>query len=86
MSEREKKKMPRRILQGTVVRDSNNKTIIVKVERRVRHPLYKKTIRRSNSFHVHDEANTYMIGDKVRIIESKPISKKKSWSIVQEEK
>ena len=78
--------MPRRILQGTVVRDSNNKTIIVKVERRVRHPLYKKTIRRSNSFHVHDEANTHKIGDKVRIIECKPISKKKSWSIVQEEK
>ena len=78
--------MPRRILQGTVVRDSNNKTIIVKVERRVRHPLYKKTITRSNSFQVHDEANTYKIGDKVRIIECKPISKKKSWSIVQEEK
>ena len=77
--------MPRRVLQGTVIRDSNNKTIIVKVERRVRHPLYKKTIKRSNSFHVHDEANASKIGDKVRIIECKPISKKKTWSIVQEE-
>jgi len=78
--------MPKRTLQGTVIRDSNDKTIIVKVERRVRHPLYKKTIKRSNSFHVHDEANIHKIGDKVRIIECKPISKKKSWSIIQEEK
>ena len=78
--------MPRRTLQGTVIRDSNDKTIIVKVERRVRHPLYKKTIKRSNSFHVHDEAKKHNIGDKERIIECKPISKKKSWSIIQEEK
>lgn len=78
--------MPKRILQGTVITASSEKTIVVKVERRVRHPLYKKTIKRSNKFHAHDEGNDCKVGDQVRIIECKPISKKKSWSVMQEKK
>ena len=56
--------MPKRILQGTVVSDGNDKTVVVNVDRRVRHPLYKKTITRSSKFHAHDESNSYKIGDK----------------------
>ena len=78
--------MPKRILQGTVISTSSEKTIVVKVERRVRHPLYKKTIKRSNNFHAHDEGNDCKVGDQVRIIECKPISKKKSWSVMQKTK
>ena len=78
--------MPKRILQGTVITASSEKTIVVKVERRVRHPLYKKTIKRSNKFHAHDEGNDCKVGDQVRIIECKPISKKKSWSVMQKTK
>ena len=74
--------MPKRILQGTVVSAASEKTIVVNVDRRVRHPLYKKTITRSNKFHAHDENNDFKIGDKVRIIECKPISKKKSWTVL----
>ena len=74
--------MPKRILQGTVVSDSNEKTIVVNVDRRVRHPLYKKTITRSSKFHAHDENNTFKIGDKVKIIECRPISKKKTWTVI----
>ena len=74
--------MPKRILQGTVVSAGNEKTIVVNVERRVRHPLYKKTITRSSKFHAHDENNDFKIGDKVRIIECRPISKKKSWTVL----
>ena len=74
--------MPKRVLQGTVVSAASEKTIVVNVDRRVRHPLYKKTITRSNKFHAHDENNIYKIGDKVRIIECRPISKKKSWTVL----
>ena len=74
--------MPKRILQGTVVSDANEKTIVVNVDRRVRHPLYKKTITRSSKFHAHDENNTFKIGDKVKIIECKPMSKKKTWTVI----
>ena len=74
--------MPKRILQGTVVSAASEKTIVVNVDRRVRHPLYKKTITRSSKFHAHDENNNYKIGDKVRIIECRPISKKKSWTVL----
>ena len=77
--------MPKRILQGTVISDGNDKTIVVNVDRRVRHPLYKKTITRSSKFHAHDEGNICKIGDKVRIIECKPISKTKSWSLLRVE-
>ena len=74
--------MPKRILQGTVVSDGNEKTIVVNVDRRVRHPLYKKTITRSSKFHAHDEKNTFKVGDKVKIIECRPISKKKTWAVI----
>jgi small subunit ribosomal protein S17 len=76
--------MPKRILQGTVVSAASEKTIVVNVDRRVRHPLYKKTITRSSKFHAHDENNNYKIGDKVRIIECRPISKKKTWTVLIE--
>lgn len=76
--------MPKRILQGTVVSTASEKTIVVNVDRRVRHPLYKKTITRSSKFHAHDENNNYKIGDKVRIIECRPISKKKTWTVLTE--
>ena len=76
--------MPKRILQGTVISDGNDKTIVVNVDRRVRHALYKKTITRSSKFHAHDENNVCKIGDKVRIIECKPISKKKTLTVISE--
>ena len=75
--------MPKRILSGTVVSSNTNKTIVVEVTRRVKHKLYKKIISRSKKYHAHDEENFFKVGDLVRIIESKPISKLKSW-IVQE--
>jgi small subunit ribosomal protein S17 len=71
--------MPKRILQGTVVSDTNNKTIVVEVERRYTHPLLKKTVRRSKKYHAHDETNVFKVGDKVEIQESAPISKNKRW-------
>lgn len=74
--------MPKRILQGVVVSDKGEKTIVVRVERRVTHPLYKKIIRRSNKFMAHDEANAKKIGDIVRIQECRPISKRKTWEVV----
>ena len=74
--------MPKRILQGVVVSDSNDKTIVVRVERRFTHPLYKKTVRRSKKYHAHDERNSAKLGDKVRIEECPPISKNKCWVLV----
>ena len=74
--------MPKRILQGTVVSDKNDKTVVVKVERRFTHPLFKKTVRRSKNYKAHDEANKCKIGDLVSIQESKPISKHKRWVIL----
>jgi small subunit ribosomal protein S17 len=71
--------MPKRILQGVVVSDKNDKTIVVEVERRYTHPLLRKTVRRSKKYHAHDEQNTFKVGDKVRIEESAPISRKKRW-------
>ena len=71
--------MPKRILSGVVVSANINKTIIVNVTRRVKHKLYKKIIRRSKKYHVHDENNSFKTGDNVSIIESKPISKQKKW-------
>ena len=71
--------MPKRILSGTVISSNSNKTIVVKVTRRVKHKLYKKIISRSKNYHAHDENNNFKIGDIVKIIESKPISKLKSW-------
>jgi small subunit ribosomal protein S17 len=75
--------MPKRVLQGVVVSDKQNKTIVVKVERRFTHPLLKKTVRRSKKFHAHDEANQSKIGDAVSIEETRPISKLKRWIVVE---
>jgi small subunit ribosomal protein S17 len=77
--------MPKRILQGVVVSDAMDKTVVVRVERRVMHPVYKKFIRRSKKYSAHDETNTVKIGDVVRIQECRPISKNKSWTVVTEE-
>lgn len=74
--------MPRRILQGVVVSDKQDKTVIVRVERRMMHPIYKKFIRRSKKFAAHDENNVGKIGDVVRIRECAPISKSKKWELV----
>ena len=74
--------MPKRLLSGTVVSSNSDKTVIVKVTRRVKHKLYKKIITRSKKYHAHDENNEFKIGDLVSIVESKPISKLKSWVVV----
>ena len=74
--------MPKRILQGVVVSDKNDKTIVVEVERRFKHPVLKKTVRRSKKFHAHDEQNSAKTGDIVRIRECRPISKNKCWQLV----
>jgi len=76
--------MPKRILTGTVVSSNTNKTIVVKVTRRVQHKLYKKIISQSKKYHAHDENNFFKVGDIVKIIESKPISKLKSWTVVND--
>ena len=75
--------MPKRILIGTVVSDKTDKTITVKVERKVKHPLYGKIIRRSKKYHAHDEANAYHEGETVRIEETAPVSKLKSWKVIE---
>ena len=78
------KAMPKRILTGTVVSSNTNKTIVVKVTRRVKHKLYKKIISLSKKYHAHDEDNNFKVGDNVKIIESKPISKLKSWIVMND--
>ena len=72
-----------RTLQGRVVSDKSNKTVTVYVERKVRHPLYGKIIRKSTKIHAHDENNQYKIGDVVVIAESRPLSKTKSWVVLK---
>jgi small subunit ribosomal protein S17 len=74
--------MPKRILHGAVVSDKGDKTIVVKVERIFTHPLFKKTVRRSNRFHAHDEANKFKVGDLVRIHECAPKSKQQRWEVI----
>jgi small subunit ribosomal protein S17 len=76
--------MPKRILQGTVVSDKQDKTVVVKVERRFTHPLLKKTVRRSKNYHAHDEGNVFKTGDMVRIEETRPISRLKRWVVLAE--
>lgn len=76
--------MPKRVLQGKVVSDKNDKTIVVLVERRFLHPLYKKTVRRTKKYHAHDENNNFKVGDTVRIQECRPLSKLKTWEVVSE--
>ncbi|WP_026941767.1 30S ribosomal protein S17 [Hellea balneolensis] len=73
--------MPKRILQGTVVSDKGEKTVVVKIERSFLHPLLKKTIRRTKKYHAHDEKNAHKVGDTVRIIECAPKSKLKRWEV-----
>jgi small subunit ribosomal protein S17 len=75
--------MPKRILEGVVVSDKNDKTIVVKVERRLRHPVLKKTVRLSKKYHAHDETNQAKAGDTVRIEETRPLSKQKRWTLVE---
>ncbi len=75
--------MPKRILQGVVVSDKQNKTIVVKVERRFTHPLLKKTVRRSKNYHAHDENEKCKVGDNVSIEETRPLSKLKRWIVVE---
>jgi small subunit ribosomal protein S17 len=75
--------MPKRVLQGVVVSDKNDKTVVVEVERRFTHPLFKKTVRRSKKYHAHDEQNALKVGDKVWIQESRPISRTKRWIVVE---
>jgi small subunit ribosomal protein S17 len=74
--------MSRRILQGVVVSDAGDKTIVVRVERRVMHPIYKKFITHSKKYAAHDEHNRWHVGDLVRIEESRPISKRKHWVVL----
>jgi small subunit ribosomal protein S17 len=74
--------MPKRILVGTIVSDKTDKTVTVLVERKVKHPLYGKIIRRSKKYHAHDEENVFKAGERVRIEETRPISKTKSWKVL----
>ena len=75
--------MPKRVLIGTVVSDKGDKTVTVRVDRRVKHPLYGKIIRRSKKYHAHDQDNAFRLGEQVRIEECKPISKTKSWTVIE---
>ena len=77
--------MPKRVLQGTVVSDKNDKTVVVKVERRFTHPVMQKTVRMTKKYKAHDENNTFKVGDIVSIQESKPISKDKRWVVITEQ-
>ncbi len=74
--------MPKRILKGVVVSDKNEKTVTVKVDRRVRHPIYQKIITKSKKYHAHDEKNHFKEGDVVSIVETAPISKSKKWTVI----
>jgi small subunit ribosomal protein S17 len=77
--------MPKRVLQGTVVSDKNDKTVVVRVERRFTHPVMKKTVRMSKKYKAHDETNACKVGDIVFIQESRPISKDKTWVVVNQQ-
>lgn len=71
----------RKVRQGTVVSDGADKTVVVRVDRRIQHPLYSKAMIRSKKYHAHDEANAYRVGDVVRIQETRPLSKTKRWRV-----
>jgi len=75
--------MPNRVLTGLIVSDKGDKTVVVNVERKVKHPLYGKIIRRSKKYHAHDEANEYKAGETVRIEEIAPLSKLKTWKVIE---
>jgi small subunit ribosomal protein S17 len=74
--------MPKRVLTGTIVSDKTDKTVVVRVERRVKHPLYGKIIKRSKKYHAHDEGNAFKEGEIVRIEETRPISRLKTWTVL----
>ncbi len=74
--------MPKRILQGVVVSDKQDKTVVVSVERQVMHPVYKKFVKKSKKYTAHDENNQFKVGDQVSIVESKPYSKTKCWTVL----
>ncbi len=76
--------MPRRVLRGTVVSDKGDKTVIVRVERMIKHPLYKKYIKRSKRYAAHDPENRFKVGDVVQIRECRPLSKTKHWEVLVE--
>ena len=78
--------MPKRILQGVVVSNASDKTVSLVVERKIKHPLYNKTITKSKKYAAHDPKNQFKVGDNVKIIESRPISKTKRWHVVYDEK
>ena len=75
--------MPKRVLTGNIVSDKGDKTVVVLVERKVKHPLYGKIIRRSKKYHAHDEGNEFKAGETVRIEETAPISKLKTWKVIE---
>ena len=74
--------MPKKILNGKVIKDKNDKTIIVLVKRKYSHPLFKKVLSSSKKYHAHDEKNKYKVGDNVKIIEARPFSKRKKWEVI----
>ena len=74
--------MTKKILKGEVIRDKNDKTVVVLVKRKYTHPFFQKIITSSKKYHAHDEKNKFKTGDMVQIIESKPISKKKKWQVI----
>jgi len=78
--------MPKRILSGTICKATNKKTVVVEVERTFKHPIYKKYIKRSKKYHAHDETDALRVGDKVIIEETRPISKLKTWKVINNEK
>ena len=77
--------MPRRVMQGRVVSDKSDKTVVVRVDRHVMHPLYKKVVVRSTKYHAHDADNRFKVGDVVRIRECRPLSRLKRWEVLTEE-
>ena len=77
--------MPKRILSGTVVGDGGDKTVTVRVERRFRHPVYKKFVRKSKRYAAHDPGNAHKVGDIVRIRECRPVSRRKRWEVLEDE-
>ena len=83
MSTSDTQRGARKMRQGYVVSDKMDKTVVVRVERRTTHPLYRKTVTRSRKYHVHDEANDARVGDRVRIVETRPLSKTKRWRVVE---
>tara|TARA_E500000178_G_C16881005_1_gene688993 strand:- start:588 stop:830 length:243 start_codon:yes stop_codon:yes gene_type:complete len=78
--------MPKRMLNGVVCSATNKNTVVVKVERTFKHPMYKKYIKRSKKYHAHDDTDLLKVGDKVAIEETKPISKLKTWVVINNEK